>query len=89
MVCLSLNALLAGPQELMGILIDQKKEEFCRCLTKKLLTYAIGRGLESFDRCAVDKIVEQLSEEDYRFSSLVTAVVMSDPFLLRELRGEE
>ena len=78
-----------GPRELMGILIDQKKEEFCRCLTKKLLTYAIGRGLESFDRCAVDKIVEQLSDEDYRFGSLVTAVVMSDPFLLREIRGEE
>ncbi len=78
-----------GPQELMGILIEQKKDEFCRCLAKKLLAYAIGRGLESFDRCAVDKICEQLAENEYRFGSLVTAVVMSDPFLLRELRGEE
>ena len=83
------NLVFGGPQELMGILIDQKKEEFCRCLAKKLLTYAIGRGLEPFDRCAVDKIVTRLAAEDYRLSSLVTAVVMSDPFLLRELPGEE
>ncbi len=72
-----------GPQDLVRLLAKQKREDFCRCLTKKMLTYALGRGLESYDRCAVEGILEQLAENDYRFSTLVTAVVLSDPFRLR------
>ncbi len=48
-----------------------------------MLTYALGRGLESFDRCAVDDIVTQVEEHDHRFSALVVAIVTSDPFRLR------
>jgi hypothetical protein len=72
-----------GPQELLQLLASQKREDFCRCLTKKMLTYALGRGLESYDRCAVEEILERLAEEDYQFSALVTAIVLSDPFRLR------
>ena len=54
---------------------------FARCLTEKLLTYALGRGLERADRRHVDNIVAELARKDYRFSALVLAVVESEPFL--------
>lgn len=78
-----------GPAELMQVLIERKKEAFCRCLTEKLLTYALGRGLESSDRCVVNGIVEDLERQDYRFSALVTGIVLSDPFRKREALGDE
>ena len=77
------NIEFSGPAELMSILAERKAEEFCRCLTKKMLTYALGRGLDSYDRCAVNKIVKQLAENEYRFVSLVTGIVLSEPFLLQ------
>jgi hypothetical protein len=79
----------SGSQELMTILKESRKSDFTRCVAEKMLTYALGRGLDSYDRCAVDAIVKQLAEGDYRFSSLVTAIVLSDPFLLRQSTGEE
>jgi hypothetical protein len=78
-----------GPKELMSILAKQKSANFSRCLSEKLLTYALGRGLQSSDRCAVDKIIERLKAGEYRFGSLVQAIVHSDPFLYRAAtRGE-
>ncbi len=74
-----------GPVELVRIL-KERREQFARCLTEKLLTYALGRGLEYYDRCAVDTILARLRTKDYRFSELVTGVVHSKPFLMR--RGE-
>ena len=49
----------AGPIELIGIL-RQRRDEFARTLTEKLLTYALGRGLEYYDKCAVDGGVDAL-----------------------------
>ena len=57
--------------------------EFTRCLAEKLLTFALGRGLERFDQRTVDKIAEQVVAADYRFSALVLAIVRSDPFQKR------
>jgi hypothetical protein len=71
-----------GPAELKAILRD-KKDLFSRCLTEKMLTYALGRGLEYYDRYAVDKIVEALDKNDYRFSTLFAEVVKSEPFQMR------
>jgi hypothetical protein len=71
-----------GPAELKGIL-RSKKEEFARCLAEKLLTYALGRGLEPYDRCAVNDIVANLARDEYRFQALILAVVQSDPFQMR------
>jgi hypothetical protein len=51
-----------------------------------MLTYALGRGLQFYDRCAVDTILESLERDDYRFSSLVSGIVLSQPFRMR--RGE-
>lgn len=74
-----------GPAGLKSYL-KGKKELFARCLSEKMLTYAIGRGLENYDRCNVDAIIKSVSKNNYRFSSLVMAVVESDPF--RKRRGE-
>ncbi len=63
-----------------------KKELFTKCLSEKMLTYAMGRGLENYDRCNVDAIIKSVSKNDFKFSSLVMAVVESDPF--RKRRGE-
>jgi len=78
-----------GPPELIDMLKTARRKQFCRCLAEKMLTYALGRGLESYDRCAVDKIVERLKEHEYKFSSLVAGIVQSEPFQLRSSKGDE
>jgi len=74
-----------GPAQLKAIL-KSKTRQFVRCLAEKMLTYALGRGLESYDKCAVDDIVKVVQKNGYRFSALVTAVVQSEPF--RKRRGD-
>jgi hypothetical protein len=71
-----------GPKELKGLL-KARQNDFRRCLAEKLLTYAVGRGLESYDKCAVDQVAQALAKGKDRFSALVLAVVQSDPFQLR------
>jgi hypothetical protein len=73
-----------GPVELIGIL-KSKQTQFVRCLTEKMLTYALGRGLEPYDHCNVDQIVRNVARHDSHFSALVTEVVQSNPF--RKRRG--
>jgi len=75
----------SGPAELRKILRG-KKDLFAHCLTEKMLTYALGRGLEYYDKCAVDHITTELAKHDYRFSVLITEIVKSAPFQMR--RGE-
>jgi hypothetical protein len=76
----------SGSVELIGILAQQKRE-FGDALARKMLTYALGRGLEPYDDCAIQDIVKRLEKDDYRFSSLVNGIVASDPF--RKRRGEK
>ena len=75
----------AGPAQLKVILKNQL-DDFARCLTEKMLTYALGRGLKSYDRPVVDEIVRNLAWDDYRFSRLMHEIVKSKPFQMR--RGE-
>jgi hypothetical protein len=75
-----------GVVELKAML-GQKKDLFSRCLTKKLMTYALGRGVEYYDQRAVEKIVSALESNDYKFSTLVIGIAKSDPFRL--CRGKE
>ena len=70
-------------------ILKKRRTEFNRCLTEKLLTFALGRGLEFYDRCAVDTIVETLMREDDRFSTLVSGIVNSEPFRMRRGEGEK
>jgi len=67
--------------ELSRILAGPRRVDFHRCLTEKLLTYALGRTIEYFDAPAVDTIVAGL-EQDGRMRSLVHAVVTSVPFTM-------
>jgi hypothetical protein len=75
-----------GPVELASVL-RRKQCEFGECLAEKMLTYALGRGLEYYDRCATDKIVTSMKEKNFRFSVLVAEIAKSEPFRMR--RGEE
>jgi len=71
-----------GPADLRNILL-QKDEMFRKCLAEKLLTYALGRGLEYYDRCALESISHKTLQHQNKFSELVIAIVQSDPFQLR------
>lgn len=64
-----------------GIL--RRPEMFVRTLSEKLLTFALGRGIEHYDGPAVRRIVRQAAEDDYRFVSLIYAIVSSQPFQMR------
>lgn len=75
-----------GPEGLKRVLLGDRKA-FTRCLTQKLLTYALGRGLERYDTPAVNRIVEQVEARDHRWSALVLGIVQSQPFQMR--RGEK
>jgi hypothetical protein len=74
-----------GPEALRKLLVS-RKEEFARCLTEKLLTYALGRGLEYYDQCTVDDIVKKARLANFRFSAIVLEIVRSDPFLKKGSR---
>jgi hypothetical protein len=78
----------SGPAGLKQILLTSKKDLFVRCVVEKMLTYAMGRGLEFYDRRAVDQIMVTLAKDDYRFSTLLTEIVKSDPFQMRTATGE-
>ena len=71
--------------ELKHILVTNHKLEFYRCLTEKLLTYALGRGLEYYDVPTVDKIVENLDQNHGAFSALLNGVIESAPFQQQRL----
>ena len=75
-----------GAAELKTVL-KEKKSLFVRNLSEKLLTYALGRGLEYYDGRAIRQINAELAKGEYKFSSLVCAIVKSDPFRMR--RGTE
>ena len=78
------GTVVAGPGGLREMLLGRRRE-FVEALAGKLLTYAIGRGLEPQDRPAVREIRRRVESDDYRFSALVAAVVDSVPFRMRRI----
>ena len=74
-----------GPDELKNILLENRSA-FAKCIAEKMLIYALGRGLEPYDRPAVKAIVDKLEKDHYRVSSLVIAIVESLPF--QERKGD-
>jgi len=74
-----------GPAEMKTLLHDNMPE-FVRCLAEKMLTYALGRGVESYDRPVVDDLVRQTAGADNKFQPLVLGILHSLPFQQR--RGE-
>jgi mono/diheme cytochrome c family protein len=68
-------------------LLKSKSDLFARNFTEKLMTYALGRGVERFDQPTVDSIVRDAAAHNYRFSTLVMDVVDSKSFLMRSAEG--
>jgi hypothetical protein len=74
-----------GPAELRKILLS-RPEQFVRTVTDKLLTYALGRGIEYYDAPAVRAIMKDAAREDYRWSALILGIARSTPFQMRRSR---
>jgi hypothetical protein len=78
---------IGGPVDLRDAILRQP-ERFARTATEKLMTYALGRQLTAADMPTARAIVRRAADDDYRFSSLVLGLVMSDPFQMR-IAGED
>jgi len=75
-----------GIEDLAQALATSRRNDFYRCLTEKLLTYAIGRGLEYYDTVTVDNITGSLQADNGAMRSLIYGIVESAPFQKR--RGD-
>jgi mono/diheme cytochrome c family protein len=77
-------------REFKRILATDHRRDFYRCLTEKMLTYALGRGLDYYDVQAVDEVVEGIEKNDGHFSALLSGIVESAPFQkCRAMKGDE
>jgi hypothetical protein len=70
----------------MREILKEDVSEFSRCLTEKMLTYALGRGLERYDKRTIDDIDRKLEASGHHFQTLIFEIVRSLPFQSR--RGE-
>lgn len=78
----------SNASDLKKLLMTAKRADFVRCVSEKMLTFALGRGLEYFDKCSVDAVTESLAKGGHKFSSLVMGVVKSPAFQMRRGEGE-
>ncbi len=72
-----------GPGELKQVFTTVLKDAFVRTVVEKLLTYALGRGLEYYDRPIVRAVAREGEASSYRFADLIVAVTKSMPFQMR------
>ena len=72
----------SGPVELKKILLSER-EDFIRNLTEKMLSYALGRGLESYDMPTVRRIARSVEKDGCRADALIMETVKSFPFQFR------
>jgi hypothetical protein len=77
-----------GPAQLREALTGYS-EQFLRTVTEKLLTYAIGRGVEYYDQPAIRAVVRDAARDNNRFSALILGVVKSPPFQMRVVKTSE
>ena len=77
---------LDGPVQLRDVLLG-RREDFVRAASEKLLTFALGRGVDYRDRPALRAIVRAAARDDYRWSSIVLGIVKSTPFQMRRSRS--
>jgi mono/diheme cytochrome c family protein len=71
-----------GPKELKALML-QRRDAFVAGLTEKMTIYALGRGIERFDRPALQAVETRMAAHDYRFSQLVLGIVRSLPFQMK------
>lgn len=67
-------------RELKQILANERRGDFLHTLTEKMLTYALGRGMEYYDIATIDRIVERMEANDFRMSALIEGIIASAPF---------
>jgi len=72
-----------GPREFRSALIDSQKEMLVESAVEKLMTYALGRGVQATDMPAIRRIVRESESGNYRWSSLIVNLVKSTPFQMR------
>ena len=75
-----------GPVELKKIL-RTTPDAFVQSLTEKMMTYALGRGIERYDRPVLTAIEKKMASDDYKFSDLILGIVDSVPFQTREAKA--
>ena len=73
---------IEGPASLRRALLN-RPEDFVTTVTEKLITYALGRGVEYYDGPAIRRIVRKAAISDYRWSSLILGIIESTPFQMR------
>ena len=78
-----------GPRQFREFLVTERGGAFVQTVTEKLLTYALGRGLEYYDMPTVRALMRQAERDDYRWSSLVLGIVRSDAFQMRRVAAAE
>ena len=76
-----------GPAGLNELLLTKYRDDFVRTTIEKLLTYALGRGVEYYDFPTIRSINRDAARDNYRISSLILAIVKSAPFQMR--RGSD
>ena len=74
-----------GPADLTSLILSRRRE-FIETLTGKLLTYAVGRGLEPYDMPAIREIMREAAPSNYRWSALILGIVKSRPFRMKRSR---
>ena len=72
-----------GPAGLSQLMVTKYREDFVRTVTERLMTYALGRGVEYYDNPTVRAIARQAAVDNYRMSSLIVSIVKSTPFQMR------
>src|SRR5262249_29659870 len=87
-VLIDVSGTLPGVRDLRGVAgledaLLARPELFAGTLTEKLLTFALGRGVEYYDAPAVRRIVRDAGKDGYRFSSIILGIVKSTPFQMR------
>jgi hypothetical protein len=82
------GTVMNGPADLRKVLLDHS-DEFLTTVTERLLTYALGRGLEAYDAPAVREVKREAKQADYRFASLIEGIVTSTPFQMRMAHDQE
>jgi hypothetical protein len=76
-----------GPTGLRDILVTKRRDVYVENFTERLLTYAMGRGVEEYDRPIIRKIVREAAADNHKWSAIILGIVKSKPFQLIQARG--
>ncbi|MCP5536356.1 MAG: DUF1592 domain-containing protein [Akkermansiaceae bacterium] len=71
---------LENAESLRKVISGTKRDAFIRCLTVKMMTYALGRGVNRYDRLTIEKILRDIKKKDYSSQALIRGIVLSTPF---------